>query len=173
MVQLSQGAPTSVHLGAIWIDQDSLQSLCPAMAVLRGVCHMQSQSIWGLYHLNPHCFISDSTKVFNFLDYIWDWTFWILWRLNSLHSLVGMSPAFCWFESLLRSLSAEKKICHCFHFFPFYLPWSNEARCHNLHFLNDEFQASFFIVLFTMDTEYTLFAYSLNMQWKYECFGYI
>ena len=109
MVQLSQGAPTSVHLGAIWIDRDSLQSLCPAMAVLRGVCHMQSQSIWGLYHLNPHCFISDSTKVFNFLDYIWDWTFWILWRLNSLHSLVGMSPAFCWFESLLRSLSAEQK----------------------------------------------------------------
>ena len=28
----------------------------------------------------------------------------------------------------------EKKICHCFHFFPFYLPWSDGTRCHDLRF---------------------------------------
>ena len=33
----------------------------------------------------------------------------------------------------------EKKICHCFHFFPFYLPWSDGTGCHDLHFLNVEF----------------------------------
>ena len=29
----------------------------------------------------------------------------------------------------------ENKICHCFHFSPFYLPWSVGMRCHNLSFL--------------------------------------
>ena len=28
----------------------------------------------------------------------------------------------------------EKKICHCFYFFPFYLPWSDGSRCHDLIF---------------------------------------
>ena len=28
----------------------------------------------------------------------------------------------------------EKKTCHYFHFFPFYLPWSNGAGCHDLSF---------------------------------------
>ena len=42
----------------------------------------------------------------------------------------------------------EKKICHCFHFFPFYLPWGDGTRCHDLSFLNVEFQTSFFNLLF-------------------------
>ena len=29
----------------------------------------------------------------------------------------------------------EEEICHCFYLFPLYLPWSNEARCHDLIFL--------------------------------------
>ena len=28
----------------------------------------------------------------------------------------------------------ENKICHCFYFFPFCLPWSDRIRCHNLSF---------------------------------------
>ena len=31
------------------------------------------------------------------------------------------------------------KVCHCFHCFPIYLPWSDGIRCHNLSFLNVEF----------------------------------
>ena len=42
----------------------------------------------------------------------------------------------------------ENKICHCLHFFPIYLPWSGGTRCHDLSFLNVEFQASFFALLF-------------------------
>ena len=30
----------------------------------------------------------------------------------------------------------ENKICHCFHFFPVYLSWSDGTRCHDLSFLN-------------------------------------
>ena len=44
--------------------------------------------------------------------------------------------------------SPENKVCHCFHFSPFYLPWSDGTRCHYLSFLNVEFQARFFTLLF-------------------------
>ena len=42
----------------------------------------------------------------------------------------------------------ENKICHCFHFFPFYVAWSYRTRYHDLHFLNAAFQANFFTLFF-------------------------
>ena len=30
----------------------------------------------------------------------------------------------------------ENEVCHCFHCFPIYLPWSDGTRCHDLCFLN-------------------------------------
>ena len=40
----------------------------------------------------------------------------------------------------LQHFGAPKnKVCHCFHCFPIYLPWSDGTRCHNLSFLNVEF----------------------------------
>ena len=51
----------------------------------------------------------------------------------------------CLLISWLQSTSAsdfgaqENKVCHCFHCFPFYLPWSDGTRCHDLPFLNVEF----------------------------------
>ena len=42
----------------------------------------------------------------------------------------------------------ENKICQCFHFFSFYLPWSDETGCCDLRFLTVEFQANFFALLF-------------------------
>ena len=33
----------------------------------------------------------------------------------------------------------KNKVCHCFHCFPIYLPWSNGTRCYELSFLNVEF----------------------------------
>ena len=43
----------------------------------------------------------------------------------------------------------ENKICHCSHFFPFYLPWRDGTECHDLRFFNVEFQASFFCPSYT------------------------
>ena len=45
--------------------------------------------------------------------------------------------------SWLQSPSAEilepqNKVCHCYHCFPIYLPWSDGTRCHDLSFLNVE-----------------------------------
>ena len=36
------------------------------------------------------------------------------------------------------------KICHCFYFFPFYLPWSDGTRCHDLSFFNVVFSSQLF-----------------------------
>uniref|UniRef100_A0A8D2IVS8 Uncharacterized protein n=1 Tax=Varanus komodoensis TaxID=61221 RepID=A0A8D2IVS8_VARKO len=41
----------------------------------------------------------------------------------------------------------ENKICHYLHFFPIYLPGSERTRCHDLSFLNVEFQANFCALL--------------------------
>ena len=30
----------------------------------------------------------------------------------------------------------ENEVCHCFHFFPIYLPWSDRTRCRDLSVLN-------------------------------------
>ena len=46
----------------------------------------------------------------------------------------------------------EKKICHCFHLFPFYLPWSDGTRCHDLSFLNVVLSQLFHSPLFTLTT---------------------
>ena len=38
----------------------------------------------------------------------------------------------------------ENKVCHCVHFFPIYLPWSDGARCHDdalIEFLTKEYRS--------------------------------
>ena len=36
-------------------------------------------------------------------------------------------------------LEPKKTVCHCFHCFPVYLPWSDGTRKHDLRFFNVEF----------------------------------
>ena len=44
-----------------------------------------------------------------------------------------------WLQSPSAVILEPKKIVfHCFHCFPFYLPWSDGIRCHGLCFLNVE-----------------------------------
>ena len=46
-------------------------------------------------------------------------------------------------------LEPQKIVCHCFHCFPIYLPWSDGTRCHDLRFLNVEFKPIFSLSSFT------------------------
>ena len=39
--------------------------------------------------------------------------------------------------------SPRKKVCHCLHCFPIYLPWFDGTGCHDLRFLNVEFKPAF------------------------------
>ena len=41
----------------------------------------------------------------------------------------------------------ENKVCHCFHCFYIYLPWSDGTRCHDLSFLNIVLSQLFFTLL--------------------------
>ena len=54
--------------------------------------------------------------------------------LRSKHLLIS------WLQSpSVVILEPRKIVCHCFHCFPIYLPWSDGTRCHDLSFLNVEF----------------------------------
>ena len=44
----------------------------------------------------------------------------------------------------------ENKICHCFHCFPIYLPWSNGTGCQDLSFLMLSFKPAFSLSSFTL-----------------------
>ena len=61
--------------------------------------------------------------------------FVIAFRPRSKHLLIS------WLQSPSAVFlgAQENKICHCFHFSPIYLPWSDGTGCHNLSFLNVEF----------------------------------
>ena len=47
------------------------------------------------------------------------------------------------------SLEAQETVCHCFHCFPIYLPWSYGTRYHDLYFLNVGFKPAFLLFSFT------------------------
>ena len=44
-----------------------------------------------------------------------------------------------WSPSAVILEPQKKKVCHCFHCFPIYLPWRDGTGCHDLSFLNIEF----------------------------------
>ena len=44
-----------------------------------------------------------------------------------------------WLSPSAVILEPKKIVCHCFHCFPIYLPWSDGPGCHDLSFLNVEF----------------------------------
>ena len=41
-----------------------------------------------------------------------------------------------WVQSLSTVILEPRKICHCFHLFPIYFPWSDGTGCHDLSVLN-------------------------------------
>ena len=69
----------------------------------------------------------------------------LLFNMLSRLVIAFLPRSKCLLISWLQSPSAvileppKNKVCHCFHCFPIYLPWSDETRCHDLSFLNVEF----------------------------------
>ena len=64
----------------------------------------------------------------------------MLSRLVIAFLLRGKHLLISWLQSPSAMIwEPKKKICQRFHFFPFYLPWSDGTRCHYLSFLNIEF----------------------------------
>ena len=69
----------------------------------------------------------------------------LLFNMLSMFVIAFLPRNKCLLISWLQSPSAvifgaqENKVCHCFHGFPTYLPWSDGTGCHDLSFLNVEF----------------------------------
>ena len=80
----------------------------------------------------------------------------LLFNTLSRFVIVFLPRINCLLILWLRSLSAvilepkKIKICHCFHCFPIYLPWSDGAGCHDLHFLNLSFKPAFSLFSFIL-----------------------
>ena len=73
--------------------------------------------------------------------------------------------------SWLQSQSAvifgtqENKVCHCFHFFPIYLPWSDGTGCHDLSFWMLSFKPAFSFFSFTFIKRLFIFSSFLSLEW--------
>ena len=77
------------------------------------------------------------------------WTFvgkiiYLLFNMLSRLVIAFLPRSKCILISWLQSPSAvilkpKRIVCHCFHCFLIYLPWSDETRGHDLSFLNVEF----------------------------------
>ena len=69
----------------------------------------------------------------------------LLFNMLSRLVIAFLPRSKCLLISWLQSPSAvilkppKNKVCHCFHSFSIYLPWSDGTRCHDLSFLNVEF----------------------------------
>ena len=63
----------------------------------------------------------------------WTW----VWAISG--SLPCYSPWNCRVGHDVTTKQQENTVCHCFHWSPIYLPWSDGTRCHDLSFLNIEF----------------------------------
>ena len=56
--------------------------------------------------------------------------------------------------TICSDFGAQKnKVSHCFHCFSIYLSWSDGTGCHDHSFVNVEFSANFFIILFHFHQE--------------------
>ena len=53
-------------------------------------------------------------------------------------------------------LEPKKIVSHCFHCFSIYLAWSDGTGCHDLSFLNVEFEANFFTLFFQLSSRGSL-----------------
>ena len=68
----------------------------------------------------------------------------------------------------------ENKVCHCFHYFPICLSWSDGTGCLELSFLNVDSQASFlFFSLFFFTFIKRLFSSSLLSAIRKQCYLHI
>ena len=81
-----------------------------------------------------------------YLTYIqntsWEMPCWIKHKLESrLPGEISITSAMQMTPDAFRS--PQNKVCHCFHCFPIYLPWSDRTGYHDLHFLNVEFKLAF------------------------------
>ena len=135
-----------------WLDlpavQGTLKSLLQHHSSKASILQHSASFIIQLPH--PYMTTGKTTALtrWNFVDKIMSLLFNMLSRLGiaflpkSKHLLISQLQS----PSAVIFGAPKYKVCHCFHCFPIYLPWSDGTGCHDLSFLNVEL--FFFLILF-------------------------
>ena len=142
--------PSSEYLGLIsfrmdWLDllavQGTLKSLLQHISSKASILWRSAFFIAQLSHLYTTTGKTIALTRWTFVGKVTSLLFNMLSRL-----VISFLPRrMCLLISWLQSPSAvileppPNKVCHYFHCFPIYLPWSDGTRCHDLSFLNAEF----------------------------------
>ena len=152
-ISLSNEHPGLISFSMDWLD------LLAVPGTLKSLLHCSSKA-WALHRsaffivqlLHPYMTTGKTIALsrWTFVGKIMSLLLNMLSRLvitflqRSKHLLIS------WLQSPSAVILEPPKntVSHCFHCFPIYLPWSDGTGCHDLSFLNAEFQANFFILHF-------------------------
>ena len=98
-------------------------------------------SLWSMSHIRMWLLEKNiALAVWTFVGKVMSLLFNVLSRFIMAHLPRNKHLLISWLQSLSTTSLEPKKIkWQCFHFFSFYLPWSDGTRCHDLCFLNVEF----------------------------------
>ena len=98
-------------------------------------------SLWSNSHIDTWLLKKTTALTrWNFVGKVMSLLFDMLSKLVIAFLLRSKCLLVSWLQSPSAvTLEPKKIVCHWFHCFTFYLPWSNGTRCLDLHFLNIEF----------------------------------
>ena len=107
------------------------------------VCHWQNNAFYNYSHIPTYEYLTfhwkkDFVDVMKFSIFVWG----LAWIVH-IGFITGRQEG----QSGRRKF--DDGISHSFYCFPIYLPWRDGTRCHDLHILNVEFEASFSLSFFT------------------------
>ena len=140
-------SPSNEYSGLIsfwmdWLDllavQGTLKSLLQCHSSKVSILWRSAFFVVQLSH--PHMTIGKTITlaIWTFVSKMMSQLFNMLSRF--IIAFLPRSKHLSWLQSPSTVILEPKKIvCHCFHFFPIYLPWSDEIGYHDLRFLNAEF----------------------------------
>ena len=142
-------SPSNEYSGLIssrmdWFDllavQGTLKSLLQHHSSKTSILHCSAFFIVQLSHSYMTTGKTIALTRWNFVDKV----IFLLFNMLSRLVLTFLPRRKCLLISWPRSPSAvilepKKIVCHCFHCFPIYWPWSDTTRYHDLNFLNVEF----------------------------------
>ena len=153
-------SPSNEHPGLIsfrmdWCDllavQGTLKSLLQHHSSKASILQRSAFFIVQLSHLYMTTGKTIALTRWTFVgkEYLCFWICCLGWSYIFFQLKEQMSFNFMTEVSICSDFGAqENKVSHCFHYFPIYLPWIDGTRCHYLCFLNAEFSANFFTLLF-------------------------
>ena len=156
-------SPFNAYSGLISFRMDWL-SLLAIQGILKSLLQHHSSkasilqySVFFIVQLSHPCMTMGKTIAltrWTFVGKVMSLLFNMLSRLVIAFLQRSQCPLISWLQPpFVLILKPTKIVCHCFHFFPIYLPWSDGTGCHDVSFLKVEFEANFFILLFHFHQE--------------------